>query len=271
MGAVSIRELLEAGVHFGHQTKRWNPRMKPYIFGAKNGIYIIDLQKTARMFDQSYKFVTRLVAQGEKVLFVGTKKQSQEIIRSEAERAGMYYINNRWLGGMLTNFRTIKGSIDRLNNLEKMQQEGKFSYLTKKEVLTLEREIEKLNKSLGGIKELRSLPGVIFIVDVKKERIAVNEAVRLGIPIVAVVDTNCDPEGIEYVVPGNDDALKSIQLFTSKIADACLEGQHLSKEYAKMNEGRDEAVVNKKSSDSTNNALRSKYDSDKDFEEDDDI
>jgi small subunit ribosomal protein S2 len=239
MPAISLRDLLEAGVHFGHQTKRWNPKMKPYIFGAKNGIYIIDLQKTTRMFDEAYRFVTNLSKQGKKVLFVGTKKQAQEIIRKEAERCGMYYINNRWLGGMLTNFSTIKGSIDRLNNLEKMQAEGKFGYLTKKEVLTLENDIGKLNKTLGGIKNMKGLPDVIFVIDVKKEHLAIHEARRLGIPIVAVVDTNCDPEGIQYVIPGNDDALKSIQLFTSRIADACLEGQHLSREYTNAPEGSD--------------------------------
>jgi len=172
------------------------------------------------------------------VLFVGTKKQAQEIVRKEAERSGMYYINNRWLGGMLTNFRTMKGSIDRLNSLEKMQSDGKFGYLTKKEVLTLEREIEKLNKALGGIKDMRNLPGALFVIDVKKERIAIHEARRLAIPIVAVVDTNCDPEGIQYVIPGNDDALKSIQLFASRVADACLEGVHMSRDVNMMAEGR---------------------------------
>ncbi len=230
MGVISIRALLEAGVHFGHQTRRWNPKMKPYIFGARNGIYIIDLQQTARMFEEAYRFVVRTVAQGGKVLFVGTKKQAQEIIRQEAERCGMYYVNNRWLGGTLTNFRTIKASIDRLNKLEAMKEEGKFSYLTKKEVLTLEREIAKLNRSLGGIKEMPGLPDAVFIIDVRKERIAVAEAMRLNIPIVAVVDTNCDPDGIDYVIPGNDDALKAIQLFTSKIADAVLEGSHMGKD-----------------------------------------
>lgn len=230
MSAISIRDMLDAGVHFGHQTQRWNPRMKPYIFGAKNGIYIVDLQKTVKMYNHAHRFVTRLVAQGEKILFVGTKKQAQEIMAEEARRCGMYYINNRWLGGMLTNFRTIKGAIDRLNSLERMRDEGKFNYLTKKEQLALEAEIEKLNKSLGGIKEMRGLPGAIFIIDVKKEHIAVKEAQRLKIPIVAVVDTNCDPDGIQYVIPGNDDALKSIKLFTGRIADACVEGNHLHKE-----------------------------------------
>lgn len=230
MGAISIRDLLEAGVHFGHQTRRWNPRMKPYIFGARNGIYIVDLQKTARMFDDAYRFLTRTVAGGGKVLFIGTKKQAQDIVRREAERAGMPYVNSRWLGGMLTNFRTIRGSADRLLSLEKTKAEGKHSYLTKKEALEFERDIEKLNRSLGGIKELKDLPAAIFIIDVKKERIAVHEARRLGIPIVAVVDTNCDPEGIEYVIPGNDDALKSIQLFATRVADACLEGSHMGRD-----------------------------------------
>ncbi len=237
MGAVSIRALLEAGVHFGHQTRRWNPKMKPYIFGARNGIYIVDLQKTARMFDEAYRFVVRKVAQGGNVLFVGTKKQAQEIVRQEAERCGMFYVNNRWLGGTLTNFRTIKASIDRLNKLESMKEEGKFSYLTKKEVLTLEREIAKLNRSLGGIKEMPGLPQIVFVIDVRKEKIAVAEAKRLKIPIVAVVDTNCDPDGIDYVIPGNDDALKAIQLFASKIADAVLEGKHIGKD------AKDEAIA----------------------------
>ncbi len=236
MGVVSIRSLLEAGVHFGHQTRRWNPKMKPYIFGARNGIYIVDLQQTARMFDVAYRFVVRTVAQGGSVLFVGTKKQAQEIVRQETERCGMFYVNNRWLGGTLTNFRTIKASIDRLNKLEAMKEEGKFSYLTKKEVLTLEREIAKLNRALGGIKEMPGLPSIVFVIDVRKERIAVAEAMRLNIPIVAIVDTNCDPDGIDYIVPGTDDALKAIQLFASKIADAVLEGKHLSKE------ARDEAI-----------------------------
>lgn len=253
MAAISIRELLEAGVHFGHQTKRWNPRMKPYIFGARNGIYIIDLAKTARMFDEAYRFLNRTVAQGGKVLFIGTKKQAQEIVRREAERCEMPYVNNRWLGGMLTNFTTIRGSVQRLLDLEKMQQEGKFGYLTKKEVLTLERDIEKLNRSLGGIKDLKALPAAIFVIDVKKEHIAVHEARRLGIPIVAIVDTNCDPEGIQYVVPGNDDALKSIQLFASRVADGCLEGRHMSRDNSRENvsdDGRmNVEVVSRKSFD----------------------
>lgn len=230
MGAVSIRELLESGVHFGHQTQRWNPKMKPYIFGAKNGIYIVDLQKTARQFDRAYRFLSRTVANGGKVMFVGTKKQAQDIIKNEAERCDMFYVNSRWLGGMLTNYRTIKTSVDRLNSLEKMREDGQFSYLTKKESLSLERQIAKLNKALGGIKTMKNLPAVLFVVDVKKERIAVHEAQRLNIPIVAVVDTNCDPDGVDYVIPGNDDALKAIGLFTSRIADACLEGQHLSRD-----------------------------------------
>lgn len=239
MAAISVRDLLEAGVHFGHQTKRWNPRMKPYIFGARNGIYIIDLGKTARLFDEAYKFVNRIAAQGGKVLFIGTKKQAQEIVKREAERCGMPYVNNRWLGGMLTNFTTVRRSVERLLDLEKMQQDGKFGYLTKKEVLTLERDIEKLNRSLGGFKEMKDLPAAIFVIDVKKEHIAIHEARRLGIPIVAVVDTNCDPEGIQFVVPGNDDALKSINLFATRVGDACLEGKHASRDFQKSNEGED--------------------------------
>ena len=231
MAVISIRELLQAGVHFGHQTRRWNPKMKPYIFGARNGIYIINLQKTARLFDRAYKSVVQTTARGGKILFVGTKNQAREIIREEAERAGMFYVNNRWLGGMLTNFRTIKASVDRLNALEKDQADGKLDYLTKKERLDKQREIAKLNRALGGIKAMKGLPAALFVIDVKKERIAVHEARRLGIPIVAVVDTNCDPDEIDYVIPGNDDALKSIQLFTHRIADACIEGQHLRRDY----------------------------------------
>ena len=227
MGVISIRDMLQAGVHFGHQTRRWNPKMRPYIFGDKNGIHIINLQKTAGLYDEAHRFVSRLVSSGQKMMFVGTKKQAQEIIAQEATRAGQYYVNNRWLGGMLTNFKTIKTNVDRLNSLERMRDEGKFSYLTKKETLSLENEIAKLNKSLGGIKNMRGLPAALFIIDVKKEHIAVKEAQRLGIPIVAVVDTNCDPDPIKHVIPGNDDALKAIRLFTGAMADACLEGTQL--------------------------------------------
>jgi small subunit ribosomal protein S2 len=222
--AISMKQLLEAGVHFGHQTKRWNPKMKPYIFGARNGIYIIDLQKTVGLFRRAFTFVSETVGRGGKVLFVGTKKQAQDALAEEAQRAGQYFVNNRWLGGTLTNFRTIKQGIDRLKTIERMEQDGTFERLPKKEVAALQREREKLEKNLGGIKEMSKLPGAVFVIDPKKEHIAIHEAGRLGIPVVAVVDTNCDPEGIDYVIPGNDDAIRSIRLFASKIADACVEG-----------------------------------------------
>jgi small subunit ribosomal protein S2 len=219
-----MKQLLEAGVHFGHQTRRWNPKMKPYIFGARNGIYIIDLQKTVRYFRNAYSFIRDVSQKGEKVLFVGTKKQAQDSIVEEAVRAGQFYVNNRWLGGMLTNFSTIKRSIDRLKKIEAMAEDGTFDLLIKKEVLQLEREKTKLEKSLGGIKNMTRLPAAVFIVDPNKEDIAVKEARKLGIPVVAVVDTNCDPEGIDYIIPGNDDAIRAIRLFASKMAEACLEG-----------------------------------------------
>jgi small subunit ribosomal protein S2 len=219
-----MKQLLEAGVHFGHQTRRWNPKMKPYIFGARNGIYIIDLQKTVRYFRNAYSFIRDVSQKGEKVLFVGTKKQAQDSIVEEAVRAGQFYVNNRWLGGMLTNFSTIKRSIDRLKKIEAMAEDGTFDLLIKKEVLQLEREKAKLEKSLGGIKNMTRLPAAVFIVDPNKEDIAVKEARKLGIPVVAVVDTNCDPEGIDYIIPGNDDAIRAIRLFASKMAEACLEG-----------------------------------------------
>ena len=222
--SISMKQLLEAGVHFGHQTKRWNPKMKPYIFGARNGIYIIDLQKTVVLARQALKFVADTTAKGGAVLFVGTKKQAQDAVREEAARAGQYYVTNRWLGGTLTNFKTIKAGIDRLKGIEKMETDGTFERLPKKEVASLQREKEKLEKNLGGIKELTKMPSAIFVIDPKKEHIAIHEARRLGVPIVAVVDTNCDPEGIDYVIPGNDDAIRSIRLFTGKVADACVEG-----------------------------------------------
>ena len=224
MSQITMKQLLEAGVHFGHQTKRWNPKMKPYIFGARNGIYIIDLQKTVRYFKSAYQFIKEVVENGDKVLFVGTKKQAQDAILEEALRADQYYVNNRWLGGMLTNFSTIKASIDRLKKIEVMAQDGTYDLITKKEALQLYREKAKLEKSLGGIKMMNKLPGAIFIVDPKKETIAVKEARKLGIPVVAVVDTNCDPDDIDYIIPGNDDAIRALRLFASKIADACLEG-----------------------------------------------
>lgn len=240
MAQINMKQMLEAGVHFGHQTKRWNPKMKPYIFGARNGIYIIDLQKTVRYFRTAYQFIQDTVAQGEKVLFVGTKKQAHDSIMEEALRAEQYFVNNRWLGGMLTNFSTIKASIDRLKKIEAMAADGTMEQYTKKEALELEREREKLEKNLGGIKDMSRLPGAIFIVDPNKEAIAVNEANILGIPVVAVVDTNCNPDNIDYVIPGNDDAIRAIRLFAARIADACVDGVQLRKD-AKQSEaeGRD--------------------------------
>lgn len=224
MSNVTMKELLEAGVHFGHQTKRWNPKMKPYIFGARNGIYIIDLQKTVRLFKNAYSFVRECAQAGETVLFVGTKKQAQDAIGEEATRCGMFYVNQRWLGGMLTNFSTVKQSIDRLKRLDAMFADGSVEVYTKKEALQLEKERQKLEKTLGGIKGMGKVPGVLFVVDPKNETIAISEAKKLGIPVVAVVDTNCDPDPIDYVIPGNDDAIRAIRLLTSKMADAILEG-----------------------------------------------
>jgi small subunit ribosomal protein S2 len=222
---ITMRQLLEAGVHFGHQTKRWNPKMKPYIFGARNGIYIVDLQKTVRLAREAFKFVSDVCAKGGSVLFVGTKKQAQDAVIEESTRSGQFHVTNRWLGGTLTNFKTIKSGIDRLKTLEKMSTDGTFEKLPKKEVALLQNEMEKLKKNLGGIQEMSRLPGCLFVIDPKKEHIAIHEATRLGIPIVALVDTNCDPEGIDYVIPGNDDAIRSIRLFCSKIADAAIEGK----------------------------------------------
>jgi len=222
---ITMRQLLEAGVHFGHQTKRWNPKMKPYIFGARNGIYIVDLQKTVRLAREAFKFVSDVCSRGGSVLFVGTKKQAQDAVVEEASRSGQFYVVNRWLGGTLTNFKTIKSGIDRLKTLEKMAGDGTFEKLPKKEVAILQNEMDKLKKNLGGIQEMSRLPGCLFVIDPKKEHIAVHEAMRLGIPIVALVDTNCDPEGIDYVIPGNDDAIRSIRLFCNKIGDAAIEGR----------------------------------------------
>jgi small subunit ribosomal protein S2 len=227
MSTVTMKQLLEAGVHFGHQTKRWNPKMKEYIFGSRNGIYIIDLQKTVRLFKEAYKFVVDIVGKGEHVLFVGTKKQAQDSISEEAQRAGMFYVNQRWLGGTLTNFRTIKKNIERLKKIEKMKEDGTFNALPKKEVLGLEKDRGKMEKTLGGIKEMAKLPGGLFIVDPRKESIAVREARKLGIPIVAIVDTNCDPDEVDFIIPGNDDAIRAIRLISSKVAEACLEGKQL--------------------------------------------
>lgn len=229
---ITIREMMEAGVHFGHQTKRWNPKMKSYIFGARNGIHIIDLQQTVRAFNKAYRFLVSTVSSGRSVLFVGTKKQAQEVMRDEALRGGQFCVTNRWLGGTLTNFNTVKGSIDRLHSIEKMSTDGTFERMTKKEVLGVTREREKLEKALGGIKEMTDLPGAVFIVDVVKEHIAVTEARKLEIPIVAIVDTNCDPDLIDYPIPGNDDAIRSLKLFAGKVADACVLGQKVGRERA---------------------------------------
>ncbi|WP_058485183.1 30S ribosomal protein S2 [Defluviitalea phaphyphila] len=223
MSVISMKQLLEAGVHFGHQTKRWNPKMAEYIFTERNGIYIIDLQKTVKKVEEAYKVVRDVVEEGGNILFVGTKKQAQDSIKEEAERCGMFYVNQRWLGGMLTNFKTIRTRIDRLNELEEMEQNGTFEVLPKKEVINLRHEKEKLQKNLGGIKEMTKLPDLLFIVDPRKERIAVQEAHILGIPIIAIVDTNCDPEEVDYVIPGNDDAIRAVKLIVSKMADAVIE------------------------------------------------
>ena len=224
MANITMKELLEAGVHFGHQTKRWNPKMKEYIFGERNGIYIIDLQKTLKMFKEASKFVTDQTAEGKTVLFVGTKRQAQEAIAEEANRCGMFYINQRWLGGLLTNWVTVQKSVKRLKELDEMATDGRYELLPKKEVVKLERERKHLQANLAGIKNLNRLPDVLFVIDSNKEAIAVKEARKLGIPVVAVVDTNCDPSEVDYVIPGNDDALRAIRLFASKIADSCVEG-----------------------------------------------
>jgi len=224
---VTMKEMLEAGVHFGHETKRWDPKMKPYIFGARNGIYIIDLQQTVQLFKEAYNFIRDVASKGEYILFVGTKKQAQDSIYEEATRCNMFYVNRRWLGGMLTNFQTVKKSIDQLNKLETMKNDDIYSLLPKKEVLQLEKQRKRLEKSLGGIKNMDRLPGAIFVIDLKKERIAVNEARKLGIPSVGIVDTNCNPDEINYIIPGNDDAIRAIRLFSSKIADAVIEGRQL--------------------------------------------
>ena len=226
MAVVTMKSLLESGVHFGHQVKRWDPRMKKYIFASRNGIHIIDLQKTIAAIRESYEAVRKIASSGKSVLFVGTKKQAQQAIQKEAERCGMFYVNNRWLGGMLTNFSTIKKSLQRLKKIEKMEVDGTFANLTKKEVSALQKEKAKLEKNLGGIKEMKELPGAIFIIDTHKEQIAVAEAHRMGIPVIAVVDTNCNPEGIDYPIPGNDDAIRAISLFTSIIANAVIEADN---------------------------------------------
>lgn len=236
MPNVTMKELLEAGVHFGHQTSRWNPKMKPYVFGARNGIYIIDLQKTVQNTKEACDFAKKICAEGKRVLFVGTKKQAKDVIIEEASRSGQNYVANRWLGGTLTNYQTIKASIERLKHIEKMKVDGDFEALTKKEQAMLNREVAKLEASLGGIKDMKRLPGAIFIIDPAKEHIAVKEAKKLGIPTIAVVDTNCDPDNVDYVIPGNDDAIRAIKLFSHLIAEACLEGTQVFQERLKGDE-----------------------------------
>lgn len=225
MSVITMKSLLEAGVHFGHQTRRWNPKMAKYIFTERNGIYIIDLQKTVKKVEETYEFVKEVSANGGKVLFVGTKKQAQEAIEAEAKRCGMFYVNQRWLGGMLTNYKTIRKRIDRLHELTKMEEDGIFDVLPKKEVIQLKHEAERLEKFLGGIKDMNGVPDVLFVVDPRKERIAVNEAKILGIPVIAIVDTNCDPDEIDYVIPGNDDAIRAVKLLTETMANAVIEGK----------------------------------------------
>lgn len=239
----TMRELLEAGVHFGHQTKRWNPKMKPYIFGARNGIYIVDLQQTAKKFRKAYDIISKTVSEGKSVLFVGTKKQARESIYEEANRCEMYYVHNRWLGGMMTNFQTIKKSIDRLNHLNTIENDGSINLYPKKERLQMGKERARLDANLGGIRTMTKLPGVMFVVDPKKESIAVNEARRLNIPIVAIVDTNCDPDMIDYVIPGNDDAIRAIRLITSKVAEACIEGRAIHEERRQAEKDKSEKDV----------------------------
>ena len=225
MAVVSMKQLLEAGVHFGHQTRRWNPKMATYIYTERNGIYIIDLQKTVKKLEEAYNFVRELAENGETILFVGTKKQAQDAIREEAERAGMFYVNARWLGGMLTNFKTMRGRVDRMNQLKKMEEDGTFDMLPKKEVIKLMHEQEKLEKYLGGVKDMKQLPGAVFVVDPRKEHNAIAEARKLKIPVVAIVDTNCDPDEIDYVIPGNDDAIRAIRLISGVMANAVTEGK----------------------------------------------
>ncbi len=251
MSSITMKELLEAGVHFGHQTKRWNPKMKPYIFGARNGIYIIDLQKTVRMFKNAYNYVVEAARSGETFLFVGTKKQGQDAVAEEASRCGMYYVNQRWLGGMLTNFATVKQSIDRLKKLDSMFTDGTIEAYPKKERLQLEKDRIKLEKTLGGIKGMGKLPGVLFVVDPNNEEIAVSEAKKLGIPVVAIVDTNCNPDDIDYVIPGNDDAIRAIRLLSSKVADAILEGREARDQYLQTG---DEAEVEEAAADEAGEA-----------------
>jgi small subunit ribosomal protein S2 len=224
MSQFNMKQLLEAGVHFGHQTRRWNPKMAPYIFGQRNGIHIIDLQKTLRMANEAYSFMRELATAGGRVLFVGTKRQARDAVKEESSRAGQFYVNHRWLGGTLTNFATVQQSVRKMKDLQRQKEEGVFELLTKKEALHLQRQLDKLERSLGGIKDMNELPDCLFVIDVRKEELAVREAQKLGIPVVAVVDSNCNPSGIDYIVPGNDDAIRAVRLFCSKVADALLEG-----------------------------------------------
>ena len=242
MSVISMKQLLEAGVHFGHQTRRWNPKMAPYIYTERNGIYIIDLQKSVGKVDEAYDAVSDIAAQGGTILFVGTKKQAQDAIKTEAERCGMYYVNERWLGGMLTNFRTIESRIARLKAIETMSEDGTFDVLPKKEVIALKKEWEKLEKNLGGIKDMKRIPDAIFVVDPKKEKIAVKEAKILGIPVIGIVDTNCDPDDVDYVIPANDDAIRAVRLITSKMADAVIEAKQGAEEEVTAEEASDETV-----------------------------
>ena len=236
MSVISMKQLLEAGVHFGHQTRRWNPKMAPYIYTERNGIYIIDLQKSVGKVDEAYNAIRDCVADGGKILFVGTKKQAQDSIKNESERCGMYYVNQRWLGGMLTNFKTIQSRVARLKKIEEMAEDGTFDVLPKKEVIQLKREQEKLEKNLGGIKEMQDIPDMIFVVDPRKERICIQEAHTLGIPLVGICDTNCDPEELDYVIPGNDDAIRAVKLIASKIADAVIEAKQGEQQAAEETE-----------------------------------
>ncbi|MGI6211304.1 MAG: 30S ribosomal protein S2 [Anaerovoracaceae bacterium] len=263
MSVVTMKQLLEAGVHFGHQTRRWNPKMKPYIFTERNGIYIIDLQKTVKKIDEAYDFMREVGAAGKPILFVGTKKQAQNAIFDEAQRCGEFYVNQRWLGGMLTNYKTISGRIDRLNAIEKMQEDGTFEKLTKKETTKLMKEHDKLEKNLGGIREMKGMPGAIFVVDPNKERIAVQEAKKLDIPVVGIVDTNCDPDDVDYIIPANDDAIRAIKLIAGKMADAILEG----KQGESFDEGQEEASAEEAAAETNEESAEAKVEeSDKEEE-----
>lgn len=239
MPTITMRELLEAGVHFGHQTRRWNPKMKPYVFGARNGIYIIDLQKTVDQTRKACEFASKVTGEGKKVLFVGTKKQAKDVVEEEAKRAGMYFVTNRWLGGMLTNYQTVKASIDRLKKIEALKGSPEWNEIPKKEQSRYDRELDKLKKSLGGIEDMKKLPGALFVIDTMKEHIAIKEAKKLGIPTIAVVDTNCDPSDITHIIPGNDDAIRSVRLFARLIADSCMEGARVHQEKLRAQEGAD--------------------------------